>query len=192
MIPGPRDLYQSPDGSDRFQTLRPHPGPRPPWGGGGYWGGGYYGGGYSYYPDTYTSPTVDTYRPAVETRGGLVLDSSPPSAQVFVDGFYVGLVEEFGVQGRPMSIPIGARRIELRAPGYEMLSFSVMILPNDIVRYRGDMVRIGATPPVVIAPSQPPAAAKSFYVIPRCYAGDKPPTGDLPAACDRKKLQTVK
>ncbi len=35
----------------------------------------------------------------------------------------------------------GAHHVELRAPGYETLTFSVMIEPNDIVRYRGDMQR---------------------------------------------------
>jgi len=192
LIPGPRDLYQSPDGSDRFQQLRPQPGPRPPWGGGV--GGGYYGGGYwPYYPDPYAPQSVDTYRPVpAEINGGLVLDSSPASAQGFVDGFYVGLVEEFGPNGRPMSLPVGARRVELRAPGYETLSFSVMIQQNDIVRYRGDMIRIGAAAPVVITPGAKPAAAKAYYVIPKCYAGDKPPTGPLPAGCDRKNLQTYK
>ena len=40
-------------------------------------------------------------------------------------------------------------------------------------------------------PSQP-APAKSFYVIPNCYAGDKPPSGALPNGCDIKNLQTRK
>jgi hypothetical protein len=48
-----------------------------------------------------------------------------------------------------------------------------------------------STPPTVIAPSQP-AAAKTFYVIPRCYAGDKPPKGPLPKGCDAKNLQQYK
>ncbi len=92
-----------------------------------------------------------------------------------------------------MALSAGAHRIELRAPDYETLTFSVMIEPNGLVRYRGDMQRIGTKPPAVIAPSQPaPAPAKSFYVIPNCYAGDKPPSGTLPKGCDLKKLQTRK
>jgi hypothetical protein len=141
------------------------------------------------------SATETTYVPLareVVARGGLVLQTVPDMAQVFVDGYYVGLAEEFGLHGRPMDISAGAHRIELRAPGYETLAFSVMIRPNDIMRYRGDMqpqtpkrtVVFEATPP------PPPAAAKSFYVIPNCYAGDKPPTGSLPRGCDLKKLQT--
>jgi hypothetical protein len=33
---------------------------------------------------------------------------------------------------------------------------------------------------------------KSVYVIPNCYAGNKPPTGTLRRGCDLKKLQTRK
>ena len=117
----------------------------------------------------------------------------PPTAQVFVDGHYVGLAEEFGSGGGAIDLNAGAHHIELRAPGYETLTFSVMIEPNSLVRYRGDMQRTATTPPAAAAPSQPaPAPAKSFYVIPNCYAGDKPPSGALPKGCDIKKLQTRK
>ena len=94
--------------------------------------------------------------------------------------------------GRAINLDAGAHHVELRAPGYETLTFSVMIEPNSIVRYRGDMQPIAAKPAAATAPSQPHRAAKSFYVIPNCYAGDKPPTGTLPKGCDLKKLQTRK
>jgi len=137
---------------------------------------------------TYPQP-----RREVVARGGLVLQTIPDMAQVFVDGYYVGLAEEFGLHGRPMDISAGAHRIELRAAGYEMLAFSVMIEPNDIVRYRGDMQALSATTrPTMVVVAAPAAAPRSFYVIPNCYAGDKPPSGTLPKGCDLKKLQTRK
>ena len=131
------------------------------------------------------------YQRRVEARGSIRIETIPGSAQVFVDGFYMGLAEEFGLLGHPMTLSAGSHRIELRAPGYETLSFSVIIEPNEILRYRGDLQSLTARPPVVVVPGQPPAA-KSFYVIPKCYAGDKPPTGALPQGCDRKNLQTHK
>ena len=68
-----------------------------------------------------------------------------------------------------------------------------MIEPNDILRYRGDMQLVQPAPPAANAPTpQAPRAAKSYYVIPKCYAGDRPPRGPLPAGCDRKNLQTYK
>lgn len=36
----------------------------------------------------------------------------------------------------------------------------------------------------------PPAPRRTFYVIPLCYAGDKPP--DPSIACDRTKLRTIR
>src|SRR5688500_17441571 len=198
---GPRDLYRSPDGSDRFQHLTPYPVPPVVFTPGVYLPGPFgYGYGTPYYPNPYyhgmsTSETDPYRRQVVAPRGGLVLQTIPDMAQVFVDGYYVGLAEEFGLHGRAMDISAGTHRIELRAAGYETLAFSVIIAPNDIVRYRGDMVALSAKPAMIVATAPPataPRAPKSFYVIPNCYAGDKPPSGTLPKGCDVKKLQTRK
>jgi hypothetical protein len=188
--PEPRDLYRSPDGSDRFQHLSQYPAPPPVVAPGIYFPGPFY------YPSLYdhymaTETAYIPRRHAVAARGGLVLQTVPDLAQVFVDGYYVGLAEEFGLHGRPMDITAGTHSIELRAPGYETLTFSVMIAPNDILRYRGDMQPL-ATKPAAPAVVQSSVAAKRFYVIPNCYAGDKPPSGTLPKGCDLKKLQTRK
>jgi len=59
------------------------------------------------------------------------------------------------------------------------------------------IVRETPTPPAPPAPpaaSPPPAPGppKTFYVIPRCYAGDRPPEADaLPAGCDIRRLRTI-
>jgi hypothetical protein len=205
---GPVDLYQSPDGSDRFQRGSQYPAQPiflPP----GYIPGSFcYGPGpYCYWPQY--DPYLYQYDPylwmpttaqqlyhyyrqrALVLRGGLVLETLPDDAQVFVDGYFVGAVEEFGLHGRPMDIPAGPHRIELRAPGYETLSFSVLIEPNQILRYRGDLQSVSPPRPIVMMLPQP-GAHKTLYVIPNCYAGDRPPTGALPAGCDLKKLQTRK
>ena len=90
-----------------------------------------------------------------------------------------------------INLDAGTHQVELRAPGYETLTFGVVIESNRIVRYRGEM-QPSATKPVAAAAPPQPAAVKSFYVIPNCYAGDKPPTGVLPKGCDLKNLQTRK
>lgn len=141
--------------------------------------------------DTYKMVMADTYlrRYREGVRGGLVLETAPAAAQVFVDGNYVGIAEEFGRGGRAIELSAGAHHVELRAPGYETLTFNVMIGANTIVRYRGDM-QVQAAKPAAAVVSTTAAVAKSFYVIPNCYAGDKPPTGALPKGCNRKNLQT--
>jgi len=198
--PGPRDLYQSPDGSDRFQHLSQYPA-RPPivFLPGAYFPGPYYYPGAPYYEtsmaETYRMAMAETYlrRQREAARGGLVLTTAPDMARVYVDGYYVGLAEEFGLRGRSINLDAGAHHVELRAPGYETLTFRVVIEPNDLVRYRGEM-QSSATKPaaVVTTPPRSTAVTRSVYVIPNCYAGNKPPTGTLPKGCSRKNLQTRK
>ena len=188
---GPTDLYRSPDGSDRFQHSSPNPPPPPVVIPGVYVPWPYYSAVDPYYwrTDHLRRHRGATSRAAI-VRGRLVLETIPDLAQVYVDGFYAGLAEEFGLRGRALDLPPGPHHVELRAADYETLTFSVMIEPNGIVRYRGDMQRrSSSTPPHM--PSQP-ATRKSVYVIPNCYAGDRPPTGTLPPGCDLKKLQTRK
>lgn len=204
---GPRDLYRSPDGSDRFQLGSQYPAPPPVWPAPVVYFPGpyYYPGPFDYgYPmpvpyhetsiaEAYRRSMAETYlrRQREGAPGGLVLENIPGSAQVFVDGYYVGLAEEFGPGGRAIELSAGAHNIELRAPAYDTLTFRVRIEPNNIVRYRGAMQTSGTKPVASTAPAQA-TTAKSFYVIPNCYAGDKPPSGTLPKGCDLKKLQTRK
>jgi hypothetical protein len=189
--PAGPDLYQSPDGSDRFAHGAQYPAPPPivvppiyiP---------GPYGPYYPYHPQWRPGDYVSYYpKPQhVVSYGALALETIPDSAEVFVDGYYVGLAEEFGFQGRPLSLTAGPHRVELRAAGYETSSFNVMIDPDNILRYRGDMRLVSTGPAIVVLPQ--PAGPRTLYVIPKCYAGDKPPTGALPPGCDRKNLQTHK
>ena len=188
--PGPRDLYQSPDRSDRFQHLSQHPAPPVTVFPGTYYPGAYY----MQYPGTYYLPPygVPEYqsiaRYASRPTGRLGLETLPDFTQVYVDGFYVGLAHEFGLRGRAYELPAGAHRVELRAPGYEPISFSVMIVPNEVLRYRGDLHALTVAAPSRTAPL--PSVQKSYYVIPNCYAGDKPPSGTLPTGCQLKNLRT--
>ena len=194
LTPGPRDLYRSPDGSDRFQVLAPFPAP-PVIVPGGFLPGPYFP--YGPYPpfDPYAPyatsgpypPHARRPQPRPVSRGGLVLESIPEVAQVYVDGDYVGTVQDFGVRGRALELTTGGHRVELRAPGYELLTFNVTIKPDEIVRFRGDMQTIAAPVP---ARAAAPAPRKMLYVIPNCYAGDRPPVRALPKGCDRRLMQT--
>jgi PEGA domain-containing protein len=141
-----------------------------------------------YMPTSYGyAPPVETV-PAAIPRGGLRFDTSPGSAQVYVDGFYTGLVVDFGISGRALDLETGAHRIELRAAGYATLGFDVSIPANQTVRYRGDLEPISpAAPPTADLVAAP--KAKTMYVIPNCYAGDRPPVRALPRGCDIKQLQ---
>jgi hypothetical protein len=192
MHPAGPDLYQSPDGSDRYAAGSRYPASPPivmppiyiP---------GPYGPYYSYYPYWRPGDYVSYYPnpPLPVQHGGLVLETIPDGVEVFVDGFYEGLAEDFGLRGRPMVITTGTHRIELRGSGYEASTFSVVIDPGEILRYRGNMQLVSTRPAFIVVPALG-ATAKPMYVIPKCYAGDKPPTVALPPGCNRKDLQTYK
>ena len=89
--------------------------------------------------ETYRMSMAETYlrRQRESPRGSLVLQAVPTGAQVFIDGHY-GVAEEFGTGGVTITLDVGTHDVEVRAPGYEPLTFTVTIEPNSLVRYRGE------------------------------------------------------
>jgi hypothetical protein len=91
--------------------------------------GGYGSGGYGY------------SRGGYRDTGSLRLKLKPRDAQVFVDGYYVGTVDEFDGMFQRLGIESGGHRIEVKADGYEPLQFEVLITPGETVTYKGEMKR---------------------------------------------------
>ncbi len=100
--------------------------------GGGY-GGGYpsYGGGGTYYPQG-----------SYNEEGLLRLKIKPRDAEVWVDGFFVGVVDQFDGLFQRLHIESGTHRVEIRAPGYEPLVVDVRISPDHLTTYQGELRRI--------------------------------------------------
>ena len=73
--------------------------------------------------------------------GDLRLDVTPKDAQVYVDGYYVGIVDDFNGRYQRISLAPGPHHVELRATGYELLAFDVNIEPRQTVDYRGNLTR---------------------------------------------------
>lgn len=130
--------------------------------------------------------------------GSLQLNTMPGTAQIYVDGFYVGIVDDFGSGGRRLNLDPGPHRILLRASGYRDLTFDVFVEPGRAIVYQGDMEALPAAPPSRVVPPAPPGAAvlpgtaaspRTMYVIPNCYAGDIPPAGALPAGCNIRDMR---
>jgi hypothetical protein len=125
-----------------------------------------------------------------EAKGGLRFETSPGFAQVFVDGNYVGIVDDFGLRGRPLDLTVGPHHVELRATGYATVTFDVNIAANQIARYRGDLQPLlTAPPPVPSAANVAAAAPQKYYVIPNCYAGNRPPARPLPGGCSIAQMR---
>jgi hypothetical protein len=71
--------------------------------------------------------------------GELRLKIRPRSAQVFVDGYYVGVVDDFDGVFQRLHLPSGPHRIEVRMPGYETLTFDVQIRFDETTKFEGDL-----------------------------------------------------
>jgi hypothetical protein len=93
-----------------------------------YWYGGYGGGG--------------GYSQSYQDTGSLRLKIKPREAQVFIDGYFVGVVDSFDGTFQRLNIDGGGHRVELKAEGYEPLEFEVLITPGETVTYKGEMKRI--------------------------------------------------
>jgi len=111
-----------------------------PWGYGGYGFGGYYGGYYDpwYYGGGYGYPAY--YSTGYE--GSLRIKVKPRDAAVFVDGYFAGQVDEFDGVFQRLRVEPGPHRVEIRADGYEPLSFEVRIPPGGRVNYTGELRRV--------------------------------------------------
>ena len=159
---------------------------------GGYSGYGYSGDyitdpfGYISQPDS-SAPVLDRYmRGGNSPEGYLRLEVEPTSAQVYVDGLYAGTVADFRAGAYPLDA--GPHRVEIRADGFNSQSVELRIRANDTLSYRGTLTAQDQRPQQRAAAAPP----KTFYVIPRCYAGDTPPTPEqLPAACKGATARTV-
>jgi hypothetical protein len=128
--------------------------PRPPDGdhnGGGqgvlggtypWWSSGYYAGYYAYDPWVGWYPTYDTAGAGGgDSEGALRLKVKPVEASVYVDGYYVGVVDDFDGVFQRLRLEPGAHHIEIQAPALEPLSFDVLIQPGHTTTYRGELVR---------------------------------------------------
>ena len=121
--------------------------------------------------------------------GYLRLNVQPYTAQVYVDGFYVSTVDAFTGGGPARALPAGPHRVDIRADGYETATFDVRVEPNETITYRREL---GKSEEPKQARNIAPAIPKTFYVIPKCYAGDKKPTADrLPPGCRTSNVRTI-
>jgi hypothetical protein len=95
------------------------------WGPG--WGGGYYGG----YPASFGRGW---------DVGRVRLQVQPRDAEVFVDGYYAGQVDDFDGRFQGLQLETGGYSIEIRKPGWETLTFDVRVTPDRTTNYKGELI----------------------------------------------------
>jgi hypothetical protein len=103
----------------------------------GYGGFGYGGYGYGY---GYGAPGYFVPVPG-RVYGGVRIDLPYRDAEVYADGYFAGTVDDFDGVFQQLSLEPGPHRIEVRAPGFEPISFEVNVLPGQTITYRAPMRR---------------------------------------------------
>ena len=114
------------------------------WGYDPYWWGGYYGypygWGYPYYGYGYGYGYDYGYYGGRHAYygydyGSIKLKVKPKEAEVYVDGYYMGQVDDFDGVFQHLDLESGTHRIEIRANGYQPLVLEMMLEPGRSVTY---------------------------------------------------------
>ena len=100
--------------------------------------GAYYGGYYAFDPGLGWYPGYDSGG-ASDSEGSVRLKVKPVEASVYVDGYYVGVVDEFDGVFQRLRLEAGPHHLEMRAPDYNTLSFDVLIQPDHTTTVHGEM-----------------------------------------------------
>lgn len=98
--------------------------------------GGYGPGYYGMYAPRYGAGSGASYMP--EERGALRLKLKPRDAEVYVDGAYAGIVDDFDGAFQKLHLPPGTHKIEVRPPDGDPVKFEVLIVRDETVTYPGE------------------------------------------------------
>jgi hypothetical protein len=146
--PGQRAV---PRGGARNDGGNPIVGADPFW-----WGLNYYGYNYAMGYEPWVLPTGGlygysddyrggggSYKPSPQDvrgpRGGIKLKVKPVTAEVWVDGYFQGIVDDFDGMFQYLNLPVGQHRVEVKANGYQTLTFDTSIQQRDVISYRGEL-----------------------------------------------------
>jgi hypothetical protein len=136
----------------------------------------------------YDYQPAPSYRAPEMPKGHVSIDVLPTSAQVFVDGEYVGMSYELG---GGFTLEAGPHRLEFRADDHEPVALDTRIEAGRAITFEGTLVRRNAQPEPQPLPTRVPATM-TIYFLPRCYMGNVPPiAARLPAGCDISEMKVI-
>jgi hypothetical protein len=98
-----------------------------------YFGAGIYPYSYEVPPPGYLS-----VQPGV-AYGGVRITDAPHDAQVFADGYYMGVVNDFDGIFQHMNLQAGPHHIEVVEQGFEPIAFDVNVQPGQTTTFRAQM-----------------------------------------------------
>jgi hypothetical protein len=151
--------------------------------GGGYYGGGYYwanpfwfGYGYPYYQypiGAYPYPGYYRYDPGSAIR----LEVSPKEAEVYVDGYYAGVVDDFDGVFQRLPIEPGEHDVTLYRDGFRTVHQAIYLTPRSTFKLKYKMEALAAgdvAEPRPVPPNPPPDGQAGPTTAPLAPPGSGP------------------
>jgi len=106
----------------------------------------------------------------------LRLEVKPKQAQVFVDGFYAGIVDDFDGTFQRLNVAPGEHEIELWLEGYKTVHQKIYLQVNNTFKVKYQMEKLAAGEPQEAKPLPPPPPQD-----PRMQQPEQQPMGPGPA-----------
>ncbi len=94
------------------------------WGGYWGWGGPWYGYPWGYYPGP------------PDTSAEVKLEVTPKDAQVYVDAYFVGVVDDFDGMFQKLHVPSGDHELVIYKPGFRTVKQTIRLRPNQDSKIR--------------------------------------------------------
>lgn len=98
---------------------------------------------YPYPQSAYPSfaPGTVTAQPGLANAGGASFEISPGNAEVLVDGVSMGFASQFTPTTAPLGLTPGHHHFEIRASGFQTLTFDADIVSGEVTPFQGTMDR---------------------------------------------------
>lgn len=134
-----------------------------------------------YYPFWYTPYPYGGYGGFYDNLGEVRTQVKPRQAQVYVDGYYAGLVDDYDGWAQRLKLKPGGHEVSIYLKGYRPIKETVYAQPGQTVNIKGDLMAVapGEIEPEPPKPTSPPPATPQRQ---RPYAGRRvaPPAPDDP------------
>ncbi len=136
-------------------------------GGGVYYGASfYYPYAYPWYPFGFWYPAPYYYGPTYyDNSSSLQLQVTPRETEVFVDGHFAGIVDNFDGTFQRLHVEPGEHELQLFLPGHKAVTQHVYLQPRNTFRVKYTMEKLGPGEPEPVRPAgttqEPPRSGRT-------------------------------
>ena len=159
---------------------------RPVFVGGGFYASPFWFGAYPWYPYAQFGYPPYPYYPyyGVDRGASVRIEATPVEAEVYVDGFYAGIVDDFDGVFQRLHVAPGAHEITLYRDGFRTVRQKVYLTPDATfkIKYAMEPLAAGETNEPRPVPEAPPPSAQptGAPLPPRAPIGRSAPPPDAP------------